>query len=82
MEVTLVVEDASRADVMAAEDEISEPDEDSLAGQMNVLKGGSVSKAPKPKKQADDSSEEEESGTEEEEEDTSDTNTDTEDEGS
>ncbi|KAK6865716.1 translocation protein SEC63 [Apiospora arundinis] len=82
MEVTLVVEDASRADAMAAEDEISEPDEDSLAGQMNVLKGGSVSKAPKPKKRADDSSEEEESGTEEEEDDTSETNTDTEDEGS
>ncbi|KAK8137752.1 translocation protein SEC63 [Apiospora sp. TS-2023a] len=100
MEVTLVVEDASRADAMAAEDEISEPDEgknstnydpvafnankssDSLAGQMNVLKGGSPPGTTKPKKRVDDSSEEEESGTEEEVDDTSETNTDTEDEGS
>lgn len=100
MEVTLVVEDASRADAMAAEDEISEPDEgknsvnydlvefeannnpDSLAGQMNALKGGSAPGTTKPKKRVDDSSEEEESGTEEEVDDTSETNTDTEDEGS
>ncbi|KAK7969851.1 Sec63 Brl domain-containing protein [Apiospora saccharicola] len=100
MEVTLVVEDASRADAMAAEDEISEPDEgknsvnydpvafkanqnlDSLAGQMNALKGGSPPGTTKPKKRVDDSSEEEESGTEEEVDDTSETNTDTEDEGS
>ncbi|KAK8049181.1 hypothetical protein PG994_010911 [Apiospora phragmitis] len=82
MEVTLVVEDASRADAMAAEDEISEPDEDSLAGQMSALKGGSVPGTTKSKKRADDSSEEEESGTEEEVDDTSETNTDTEDEGS
>lgn len=79
MEVTLVVEDASKAANMGAEDDISEPDEDSLAGQMNVLKGGSVPGTTKPKKRADSSSDEE-SGTEEEEDDTSATNTDTEDE--
>ncbi|KUI56945.1 Translocation protein sec63 [Cytospora mali] len=75
MEVTLVVEEASKAAAMAAEDEISEPDEDSLAGMMNAAKGGVP--PPRKKKPADEESDEE-SGTEEEEEDTSDTNTDTE----
>ncbi|KAI4870771.1 Sec63 Brl domain-containing protein [Hypoxylon rubiginosum] len=75
MEVTLNVEDASKAAAMAAEDEISEPEEDSLAGQMSALKGGA---APKPKKRKDDDSEDDESGTDEEEESTSETNTDTE----
>ncbi|KAI2630767.1 Sec63 Brl domain-containing protein [Hypoxylon sp. NC1633] len=78
MEVTLDVEDASKAAAMAAEDEISEPEEDSLAGQMNALKGGSVAGTTKPKKQKDDDSDDDESGTEEEEDDTSATNTDTE----
>ncbi|KAI0480245.1 protein translocation complex component [Xylariaceae sp. FL0804] len=77
MEVTLSVEEASKAAQMAAEDEISEPEEDSLAGQLNVMKGGS---APRPKKRQQDESSDEESGTEEDESDTSDTNTDTEDE--
>ncbi|KAI6092590.1 Sec63 Brl domain-containing protein [Hypoxylon rubiginosum] len=75
MEVTLNVEDASKAAAMAVEDEISEPEEDSLAGQMNALKGGPT---PKPKRRKDDDSEDEESGTEEEEDSTSETNTDTE----
>ncbi|OIW32990.1 translocation protein sec63 [Coniochaeta ligniaria NRRL 30616] len=77
MEVTLVVEEASKAAEMVGEDEISEPDEDSLAGIMNAAKGGPP---PKKKRAADEEedSEEEESGTEEEVEDTSDTNTDTE----
>ncbi|ORY69769.1 DnaJ domain-containing protein [Pseudomassariella vexata] len=79
MEVTLVVEDASKAAAMDAEDEISEPDEDSIAGQMNALKTGSLPRTAKPKKRKDDSSDEE-SATDEEEDDTSDTNTDTEDE--
>ncbi|KAI1393676.1 Sec63 Brl domain-containing protein [Hypoxylon trugodes] len=77
MEVTLNVEDTSKAAAMAAEDEISEPDEDSIAGQMSALKGGSVATKPKRRKD-DDSEEEDESGTEEEEDDTSETNTDTE----
>ncbi|KAI0128742.1 Sec63 Brl domain-containing protein [Xylariales sp. AK1849] len=76
MEVTLVVDDADKATDVDAESDISEPDEDSLAGQMNALKGGAP---PKPKKRRD-TSDEEESGTEEEEDDTSATNTDTEDE--
>lgn len=77
LEVTLSVEDASKAVAMAAEDEISEPDEDSIAGQMNALKGGVT----KPRKTVDESDEEDdESGTDEEDDDTSATNTDTEDE--
>ncbi|KAI1188706.1 Sec63 Brl domain-containing protein [Nemania serpens] len=76
MEVTLSVEEASKAAQMAAEDEISEPDEDSLAGQMSALKGGPVAK----RKVDEDEESDEESGTEEEESDTSATNTDTEDE--
>lgn len=76
MEVTLVVEEASKAAAMAAEDEISEPDEDSIAGIMNAAKGGAPP-PPKKKKPAEEESDEE-SGTEEEEEDTSATNTDTE----
>ncbi|KAI1078375.1 protein translocation complex component [Whalleya microplaca] len=82
MEVTLRVEDASKAAEMAAEDEISEPEEDTLAGQMSVLKGGSVAGATKPKKRKEDSDEdsEDESGTEEEVSDTSETNTDTDEE--
>jgi translocation protein SEC63 len=76
MEVTLSVEDASKAAQMVAEDEISEPEPDSLAGQMSALKGGPVAK---PKKAVEEDSDEE-SGTDEDESDTSATNTDTEDE--
>ncbi|EFX00369.1 protein translocation complex component [Grosmannia clavigera kw1407] len=75
-EVMLVVEDASRAAEMTAEDDISEPDEDSLAGIMSAAKG-----MPQPAKKrtaADEDDEDDESGTEEEADDTSDTNTDTE----
>ncbi|PHH73983.1 hypothetical protein CDD82_5169 [Ophiocordyceps australis] len=78
MEVTLVVEEAAKAAQMAAEDEISEADEDSIAGQMQALKTGQPLGAKKSRAQEQDS--DEESGTEEEEDDTSDTNTDTEDE--
>ncbi|KAI2785383.1 DnaJ-domain-containing protein [Daldinia loculata] len=78
MEVTLNVEDASKAAAMAGEDEISEPEEDSLAGQMSALKGGNVAGATKPKRRKDDDDSDEESGTEEEEDSTSETNTDTE----
>ncbi|PKS10276.1 hypothetical protein jhhlp_002027 [Lomentospora prolificans] len=77
MEVTLVVEDASKAVDMVAEDEISEPEEDSLAGQMSALRGGPVSSG---KKKADSDSDDESGTDDEEEDDTSDTNTDTEDE--
>lgn len=40
MEVTLVVEDASKAEEVEEEEEISEPEEDSLAGQMRSMKTG------------------------------------------
>ncbi|GAO13182.1 uncharacterized protein UV8b_03589 [Ustilaginoidea virens] len=77
MEVTLVVEEPSATvDVEEADDDISEPDEDSIAGQMQALKTG---QAPQSRRRARDESDDE-SGTEEEEDDTSDTNTDTEDE--
>ncbi|KAF2642136.1 hypothetical protein P280DRAFT_293864 [Massarina eburnea CBS 473.64] len=42
MEVTLVVADASHAEDVEEEGEISEPDEDTIAGQMATLKGGSA----------------------------------------
>ncbi|KAK5636709.1 hypothetical protein RRF57_012421 [Xylaria bambusicola] len=77
LDVTLSVEEASKAAQMAAEDEISEPEEDSLAGQMNLMKGGATAKR---KPIANDDSDDDESGTEEDESDTSATNTDTEDE--
>ncbi|QPH02216.1 hypothetical protein C2857_006424 [Epichloe festucae Fl1] len=76
MEVTLVVEEAAKAAEMDVADDISEPDEDSIAGQMHALKTG---QAPQPKRRTQDESDDE-SGTDDEEDDTSDTNTDTEDE--
>ncbi|KAI9760446.1 MAG: hypothetical protein M4579_001639 [Chaenotheca gracillima] len=80
MEVTLSVDDISRAEEMDSDDDISEPDEDSLAGQMNALKtGGTAPPSKKKKKPAVEESSEDESDTEGEdgEEDTSDTDTDT-----
>jgi len=77
MEVTLVVEEASKAQEILAEDEISEPDEDSLAGQMQMMKSGGAA-PPKKKKPAADEESDDESGTDEEDDDdTSETNTDT-----
>ncbi|KAG6172356.1 hypothetical protein E4U11_004963 [Claviceps purpurea] len=76
MQVTLVVEEAAKAVEMDVADDISEPDEDSIAGQMHALKTG---QAPQSRRRPSDDSDDE-SGTDEEEDDTSDTNTDTEDE--
>ncbi|KAK0711595.1 Sec63 Brl domain-containing protein [Lasiosphaeris hirsuta] len=79
MEVTLIVEEASKAEEMTDEEEISEPEEDSIAGIMNAAKGGAPpTKVVKKRKEKDEEDSDEESGTEEEEDDTSDTNTDTE----
>ncbi|KAH0565508.1 hypothetical protein GP486_001102 [Trichoglossum hirsutum] len=77
MEVTLKVDEIAKAEEMAAEDDISEPDEDSLAGQMNALKSGglggaSVKKSKKTKEETSD----DESNTDGDEE-TSETDTDT-----
>ncbi|KAI9850824.1 MAG: secretory subunit [Thelocarpon superellum] len=94
MEVTLPVEDAARAEAMVAEDDISEPDEDSLAGQMHALKTGGIStatsggpKRSRPRKRASDESDEEDDdesdteGEDGEDEDASATDTETESEG-
>ncbi|KAG6035821.1 hypothetical protein E4U41_005905 [Claviceps citrina] len=77
MEVTLVVEEAAKAVEMDVADDISEPDEDSIAGQMHALKTGQAAQT---RRRKVDDSDDDESGTDEEEDDTSDTNTDTEDE--
>ncbi|KAG9976522.1 molecular chaperone, partial [Aureobasidium melanogenum] len=77
-DVILSVEDPSSIEEAEWEDEdISEPEEDSIAGQMATLRGGATKKATSPKiKQANDDSDEE-SGTDEEEETESETDTDT-----
>ncbi|OQE23680.1 hypothetical protein PENSTE_c008G07996 [Penicillium steckii] len=77
MDVTLHIEDPAKAAALEEEDDISEPDEDSIAGQMHALKTGQAPKK-KAKKASDDSSEE--SDTDGDAGDTSDTNTETEDE--
>jgi translocation protein SEC63 len=94
MEVTLVVEEASKAAEMQAEDEISEPEEGKSQLQNNSLNvpannfsdslAGQMhvlktGQTPKTRRRDSDDSEDE-SGTDEEEDDTSATNTDTEDE--
>ncbi|KAJ5167290.1 uncharacterized protein N7482_006071 [Penicillium canariense] len=79
MEITLHIDDPAKAAALEEDDDISEPDEDSIAGQMHALKTG---QAPKPKKKApkpSDSSSEE-SDTDGDAADTSDTDTETEDE--
>ncbi|RDW90098.1 J domain-containing protein [Aspergillus mulundensis] len=73
LDITLHIDDPAKAAALEEEDDISEPDEDSIAGQMQALKTGQPPK--KAKKPADSS--EEESDTEGDEEDTSDTNTET-----
>jgi translocation protein SEC63 len=77
MEITLHIDDPAKAATVDEEDEISEPDEDSIAGQMHALKTGQPPKK-KTKKPSDSSSEE--SDTDGDAGDTSDTNTETEDE--
>ncbi|KAF7930793.1 uncharacterized protein EAE98_001905 [Botrytis deweyae] len=79
LEATLVVEDASKAMEIDAEDDISEPDEDSLAGQMQAMKTGVP--PPKKKKQVTRDSSDEDSNTEEEVDEQSETDTDTDTDG-
>jgi len=76
MEVTLVVDEASKAETIEAEDDISEPDEDSLAGQMNALKTGGLSATAAPRKKKPVQEESDDSNTDDDD-DTSETNTDT-----
>jgi translocation protein SEC63 len=81
MEVTLVVEEASKANEIEDDDDISEPEEDSLAGQMSALKnGGAIPSKKKTRKPAGDSSDDDSNTDEDEDGDTSETNTDTEEE--
>ncbi|KAF5861908.1 secretory subunit [Aspergillus alliaceus] len=75
MEVTLHIDDPAKAAALEEEDDISEPDEDSIAGQMQALKTGQPPK--KKAKKADDESSDEESDTDGDAGDTSDTNTET-----
>ncbi|KAF2150828.1 translocation protein sec63 [Myriangium duriaei CBS 260.36] len=77
-DVSMTIEDESKAEEVDEEDEISEPEEDSLAGQMAALKGQSAPGKPRRKiaRKEDDSSDEE-SGTDEDENSASDTDTDT-----
>ncbi|KAL9639529.1 MAG: hypothetical protein Q9204_001047 [Flavoplaca sp. TL-2023a] len=82
MDVVLEVEDSAKAMEMMEEDEISEPEEDSIAGQMSALKSGGLSggaQQPRRKKRVqkvessdDESDTEGDAGS-----DTSETNTDT-----
>ncbi|KAJ5288207.1 hypothetical protein N7478_003893 [Penicillium angulare] len=73
--ITLHIEDPAKAAAVEEEDDISEPDEDSLAGQMQALKTGQPPK--KKARKPSDSSSEEESDTDGDAGDTSDTNTET-----
>ena len=77
--ITLNVESAEKAEEISSEEDISEPEEDTLAGQMRAIQGGAQPK-PKKKKAVVEESSDEESGTDEEESDTSATDTETEDE--
>ena len=87
--IVLEVKDVSEADVVESDDEISEPEEDSLAGQLQAMKTGGLSGPPSKKKKVKKpvqkieevhSSDEDESDTEGEVDDTSETDTETEDE--
>ncbi|RKF58135.1 Translocation protein sec63 [Erysiphe neolycopersici] len=81
IDVTLMVEDSSKAVKIQAEDDISEPDEDSIAGQMNALKSGGLMSSSVKKKRANKDLSVEESDTDGEtggdSEDTSETDTET-----
>ncbi|KAL2843129.1 Sec63 Brl domain-containing protein [Aspergillus pseudoustus] len=73
LDINLHIDDPAKAAALEEEDDISEPDEDSIAGQMQALKTG---QPPKKSKKVVESSDEE-SDTDGDEGDTSDTNTET-----
>lgn len=79
--VTLVVSDPSKVSRIEEVDDISEPEEDSIAGQMSAMRGGPAPVKRSKKKAAETSDEEDdESDTDGEQDGVSDTDTDTEDE--
>lgn len=80
MEVTLVVDEQNKAENVQEEDEISEPDEDSLAGQMQVLKTGQVPAGKKKTKQESSDEESNTEGSAADDDDDGDTDTDTDEE--
>jgi translocation protein SEC63 len=82
VDVLLDVQDMSKAAVVESEEDISEPEEDSLAGQVQAMKGGSVQKPKRKRKvvEVDSDEEDEESDTDGEVVDTSDTDTETDEE--
>ncbi|KAJ9625826.1 secretory subunit [Taxawa tesnikishii (nom. ined.)] len=76
-EVVMIVEDPSKAEEVEEEDDISEPEEDSIAGQMAALKGGATAPSRPKKKPAAKDDISDSSDTEEEESSESETDTDT-----
>ncbi|CAK3979910.1 Translocation SEC63 [Lecanosticta acicola] len=80
-DAVMVINEASKANEVDDEDEISEPEEDSIAGQMAALKGQTTADPNKPRKTRKKIEEPEESdyesGTDEDEEEESETDTDT-----
>uniref|UniRef100_A0A093V7V8 Translocation protein sec63 n=1 Tax=Talaromyces marneffei PM1 TaxID=1077442 RepID=A0A093V7V8_TALMA len=79
-EITLHIDDPAKAAAVEEEDDISEPDEDSIAGQMQALKTGVPPPKKKTKRPSDEESDEE-SDTEGEVDDTSETDTETDTDG-
>ncbi|KAJ5819262.1 hypothetical protein N7474_004853 [Penicillium riverlandense] len=75
VEITLHIDDPAKAVAVEEDDDISEPDEDSIAGQMHALKTGGAPPKKKTQKPSEDSSED--SDTDGDAGDTSDTNTET-----
>lgn len=83
-DVTLDVRDVSEADKVESEDEISEPEEDSVAGALQAMRTGQVpgeSKAKRTPKQTVAAESDDESDTDGDVSDESETDTETEDEG-
>lgn len=82
-DVLLDVQDMSKAEVVESEEEISEPEEDSLAGQVQAMKGGAVPKEKRRRKvvrEEESDEDEDDSDTDGEVVDTSDTDTETDEE--
>jgi translocation protein SEC63 len=80
VDVILDVQDMSKAAVVESEEEISEPEEDTLAGQVQAMKGGAAGKPKRKKVEDSDEEDEDESDTDGDVEDTSDTDTETDEE--
>ncbi|KAL1302813.1 hypothetical protein AAFC00_003151 [Neodothiora populina] len=83
VDVLLTLDDPSKAEEVAEDDDISEPEEDTIAGQMAALRGAPTAADAKPKTErrkrvaAADEESDSESGTDEDEETESETDTDT-----